>query len=330
MTLFKLWRLLALVLLPAALNAAAAMQAAHAAEALGTRPVTIIIPLAPGGPNDVEARIYAARMTSLMGGLQFLIDYKPGASGNIGADAVAKATDGHTLLMGANTMLMASQMYKNVPFNPIKDFAPISMAAYGTLMLVAHPKTGIKSMAEFIAQAKSRPGSISFGSPGVGTPHHMAMELFKAQTGIDMVHVAYRGNPLAMIDVIGGHVPVFFDFVLTGAPHVRSGAVRALATTGAQRSSILPDLPTVIEAGIPGFEASTWFGVYAPAGTPKEMVTRMSDEIAAVLAAPNVKKRLAELGVEPMQGGPAALAEITRSDLAKWGPVIQKAGLKLE
>ncbi len=198
------------------------------------------------------------------------------------------------------------------------------------MVVVVHPSFPAQSLNELVAQAKARPGQINYASGGFGTTNHLAVELFKAQTEIDLVHVAYRGNPLAVVDVIGGHVPVFFDFVLTGAPHVRSGAVRALATTGAQRSSVLPDVPTAMEAGISGFEASTWFGVYAPAGTPKDMVTMVSTEIAAVLAIPAVKKRLADLGLEPMRGGPAALIELTKSDLAKWGPIIKKAGIKLE
>jgi tripartite-type tricarboxylate transporter receptor subunit TctC len=259
------------------------------------------------------------------------VENRTGAGGNIGTDAVAKATpDGTTLLLTPSSIAIAPALYAKLTWDPVKDFEPVTLVGSIPMVVVVHPSFPAQSLTELVAQAKARPGQINYASGGFGTTNHLAVELFKAQTGIDLVHVAYRGNPLAVVDVIGGHVPVFFDFVLTGAPHVRSGAVRALATTGAQRSSVLPDVPTAMEAGISGFEASTWFGVYAPAGTRKDMVTGISTEIAAVLAMPAVRKRLADLGLEPMQGGPAALGELTKSDLAKWGPIIQKAGIKLE
>ena len=314
----------------AAAMALLAIMAPAAAQTWPSRPVKLIVPFPAGGSADTLSRLISQELQDRLG-QPFVVENRTGAGGNIGTDAVAKAApDGTTLLLTPSSLAIAPALYPKLTWDPVKDFEPITLIGSIPMVVVVHPAFPAKSMMELVAQAKARPGQINYASGGNGTTNHLAVELFKAQTGIDMVHVAYRGNPLAMIDVIGGHVPVFFDFVLTGAPHVRVGAVRALATTGAQRSSILPDLPTVIEAGIPGFEASTWFGVYAPAGTPKDMVARMSDEIAAVLASPNVKKRLAELGVEPLPGGPAALGELTKSDLAKWGPVIQKAGLKLE
>ena len=300
------------------------------AQTWPSKPVKLIVPFPAGGSADTLSRIISQELQDKLG-QPFVVENRTGAGGNIGTDVVAKATpDGTTLLLTPSSLAIAPALYPKLTWDPVKDFEPISLIGSIPMVVVVHPAFPAKTMVELVAEAKARPSQINYASGGNGTTNHLAVELFKAQTGIDMVHVAYRGNPLAMVDVMGGHVPVFFDFVLTGAPHVRSGAVRALATTGAQRSSILPDLPTVIEAGIPGFEASTWFGVYAPAGTSKDMVTRMSDEIAAILARTNVKKRLAELGVEPMQSGPAALGELTKSDLAKWGPVIQKAGLKLE
>ena len=314
----------------AAAMALMAVMAPAGAQTWPSKPVKLIVPFPAGGSADTLSRIISQELQDKLG-QPFVVENRTGAGGNIGTDAVAKAApDGTTLLLTPSSLAIAPALYPKLTWDPVKDFEPITLIGSIPMVVVVHPAFPAKTMMELVAQAKGRPGQINYASGGNGTTNHLAVELFKAQTGIDMVHVAYRGNPLAMIDVIGGHVPVFFDFVLTGAPHVRSGAVRALATTGAQRSSILPDLPTVIEAGVPGFEASTWFGVYGPAGTPKEMVTRMSDEIAAVLTAPNIKKRLGELGVEPMQGGPAALGELTKTDLAKWGPVIQKAGLKLE
>ena len=300
------------------------------AQTWPVKPVKLIVPFPAGGSADTLSRIIGQELQEKTG-QAFVVENRTGAGGNIGTDAVAKATpDGTTLLLTPSSIAIAPALYDKLTWDPVKDFEPITLVGSIPMVAVVHPSFPAQSLKELVAQAKARPGQINYASGGFGTTNHLAVELFKAQTEIDLVHVAYRGNPLAVVDVIGGHVPVFFDFVLTGAPHVRSGAVRALATTGAQRSSVLPDVPTAMEAGISGFEASTWFGVYAPAGTPKDMVTVISNEIAALLALPAVQKRLSDLGLEPMQGGPTALGELTKSDLAKWGPIIRKAGIKLE
>jgi len=300
------------------------------AQTWPSKSVKLIVPFPAGGSADTLSRIIGQELQNKTG-QSFVVENRTGAGGNIGTDAVAKATpDGTTLLLTPSSIAIAPALYTKLTWDPVKDFEPVTLVGSIPMVVVVHPSFPAHSLTDLVAQAKARPGQINYASGGFGTTNHLAVELFKAQTGIDLVHVAYRGNPLAIVDVIGGHVPVFFDFVLTGAPHVRSGAVRALATTGAQRSSILPDVPTAMEAGISGFEASTWFGVYAPAGTPKDMVMEISKEVAAVLAMSSVKKRLADLGVEPMQGGQAALRELTKSDLAKWGPIIEKAGIKLE
>ncbi len=310
--------------------ALASLAAPALAQTWPSKPVKLIVPFPAGGSADTLSRIIGQELQEKTG-QAFVVENRTGAGGNIGTDAVAKATpDGTTLLLTPSSIAIAPALYAKLTWDPVKDFEPVTLVGSIPMVVVVHPSFPAQSLTELVAQAKARPGQINYASGGFGTTNHLAVELFKAQTGIDLVHVAYRGNPLAVVDVIGGHVPVFFDFVLTGAPHVRSGAVRALATTGAQRSSVLPDVPTAMEAGISGFEASTWFGVYAPAGTRKDMVTGISTEIAAVLAMPAVRKRLADLGLEPMQGGPAALGELTKSDLAKWGPIIQKAGIKLE
>ena len=207
-----------------------------------------------------------------------------GAGGAIGTEAAARsANDGYTFLLTPGGPLTVLPHLRKVGYDPRKDFSSIGRIATAPNTLVVHPSFPAQSMTELVAQAKARPGQISYASAGFGTTNHLAFELFKTQTGTDFVHVPYRGNPLAMIDVIAGQVPVFFDFVLTGAPHVKSGAVRALATTGAQRSGVLPDVPTAMEAGIKDFEASTWFAFYAPAGTPKDLVEKINAEIAAVL-----------------------------------------------
>ena len=308
----------------------ASLAAPALAQSWPTRPVKLIVPFPAGGSADTLSRIIGQELQEKTG-QAFVVENRTGAGGNIGTDAVAKAApDGTTILLTPSSIAIAPALYAKLTWDPVKDFEPISLIGSIPMVVVVHPAFPAKSMTELVAQAKARPGQINYASGGFGTTNHLAVELFKAQTGTDLVHVAYRGNPLAVVDVIGGHVPVFFDFVLTGAPHVRSGAVRALATTGAQRSSVLPDVPTAMEAGVAGFEASTWFGLYAPAGTPKDMVSGMAAQIAAVLAMPAVKKRLADLGLDPMTGGPAALGELTKTDLAKWGPIIEKAGIKLE
>ena len=295
-----------------------------------SKPVKLVVPFPGGGSADTLARIIGQELQERLG-QPFIVENRTGAGGNIGTDAVAKAApDGSTLLVTPSSIAIAPALYAKLTFDPVKDFEPITLVGNIPMVVVVHPSFAAKTMAELIAQAKAKPGEISYASAGFGTTNHLAVELFKTQTGIDLLHVPYRGNPLAMIDVIAGQVPVFFDFVLTGAPHVKSGSVRALATTGAQRSSVLPEVPTAIEAGVTGFEATTWFGFYAPAGTPKEIIAKLNTEIAAILAMPAVKAKLTGLGVEPMQGGPAALAELTKNDLAKWGPIIQKAGIKLE
>ena len=310
--------------------ALAFMAAPTLAQNWPAKAVKLIVPFPAGGSADTLSRIITQELQDKTG-QAFVVENRTGAGGNIGTDAVAKAPpDGTTLLLTPSSIAIAPALYEKLTWDPVKDFAPVTLLGSIPMVVVVHPAFPAQSLKELVAQAKARPGQINYASGGFGTTNHLAVELFKAQTEIDLVHVAYRGNPLAVVDVIGGHVPVFFDFVLTGAPHVRSGAVRALATTGAQRSSVLPDVPTAMEAGMPGFEASTWFGVYAPAGTPTEMVNAISTQIIGVLATPAVKKHLADLGLEPMQTGPAALGELTKSDLAKWGPIIKKAGIKLE
>ena len=300
------------------------------AQVWPSKPVKLIVPFPGGGSADTLARIIGQELQERLG-QPFVVENRTGAGGNIGTDAVAKAApDGATLLVTPSSIAIAPALYSKLTFDPVKDFEPVTLVGSIPMVAVVHPAFPAKTLGELIAEAKKRPGQISYASAGFGTTNHLAVELFKSQTGIDLVHVPYRGNPLAMVDVIAGQVPVFFDFVLTGAPHVKGGAVRALATTGAQRSGVLPEVPTAIEAGVAGFEASTWFGFYAPAGTPKEIVAKLNSEIATILAAPAIKQKLAGLGVEPMQGGPAALGDLTRSDLAKWGPIIQKAGIKLE
>ena len=308
----------------------AACGGAALAQTWPDKPVHVIVPFPAGGSADTLARLIGQDLQDKLG-QPFVIENRTGAGGNIGTEAVAHAApDGYTLLLTPSSMAFAPALFLHPGFDPVKDFAPVTAVGNIPMVVVVHPSLPVKTIAELIALAKSKPGQINYASAGFGSTNQLATELFKTQTGIDLVHVPYRGNPLAVVDVIAGHVPVFFDFVLTGRPHVQSGAVRGLATTGATRSQVMPDLPTMQEAGVPGFEATTWFGVYAPAGTPKPIVDKLNTAIVTALASPLIKERFAALGVEPMQTGPEALDALTRGDLAKWSLVIQNAGIKPE
>ncbi len=308
---------------------ASALAIGAQAQAWPTQSVRIIVPFTAGTGMDTIARAVGPRLSERLGQPVVIVN-QPGASGNIGADAVAKATDGHTLLMGANTMLMASQMYKSVPFNPVKDFAPISMAAYGTLMLVAHPKTGIKSMAELIAQAKARPGGISFGSPGVGTPHHMAMELFKVQTNLFMLHVPYRGTAGYTQDLLAGELNVGFLPVHIAQGFVRDGKLNALAVGSAKRHPVAPAVATFEEQGVKGVEVDLWYAFFAPAKMPAPVVAKLNTEIASIVRSNEVKDLLGRAGMDASASTVDELIQITQKDYPRWGAVIKRNGLSAE
>lgn len=312
---------LASSLLPAAVQAQAANWP--------TQSVRIIVPFTAGTGMDTIARAVGPKLSERLG-QPVLVVNQPGASGNIGADAVAKASDGHTLLMGANTMLMASQMYKNVPFNPTRDFAPLSMAAYGTLMLVANPKTNIKSMQDFIGQAKARPGSISFGSPGVGTPHHMAMELFKAQTGLFLLHVPYRGTAGYTQDLLSGEVNAGFLPVHIAQGFVRDGKLNALAVGSAKRHPVAPNVATFEEQGVKGVEVDLWYAFFAPARTPAPVVAKLNTEIASIIRSNEVKELLGRAGMDASASTSDELNAIVQKDHPRWGAVIKRNGISAE
>jgi tripartite-type tricarboxylate transporter receptor subunit TctC len=320
-------RVAAVVLAAAALLLGTAMAGAQPYPA---KPVRFVVPFPAGGSADTLARTIGLHLGERLG-QQFVVENRPGAGGNLGTELVAKSpSDGYTLLMTPSSIAIAPALYKRLAYDPVKDFAPVTLVGNIPMVVVVNPQFPAKTLGELIALAKAKAGEINYASAGNGTTNHLAVELFKATTGIDMVHIPYKGNPLAVLDVISGQVSVFFDFVLTGLPHVREGRVRALATTGAKRSAVLPDVPTVIEAGVPGYEAGTWFGVYAPAGTPGDIVAKLDTEIQAVLALPQVKERFDGLGVELTAAGPEALEALTKSDLAKWGPIVKQAGIKLD
>ena len=286
-----------------------------------------IVPYPPAGTTDVLARIIAQTLSERLGQPVVVVN-QPGDSGNIGAEAVAKSNpDGNTVLMGANTMLIASQLYKNANFNPIKDFAPVSMAAWGTLMLVAHPKTGIKSVSELIAQAKSKPGSISFGSPGVGTPHHMAMELFKLETNLFMLHVPYRGTAGYTQDILSGELNVGFLPVHIAQGFVNGGKLNALAVGSPKRHPVSPNVPAFSELGFKGIDVEMWYAFYLPAKAPQTVVDRLNKELVAVIKMPEVRDVLGRAGLDASSSTPEELAAVAAKDYPRWGRVIQVKGI---
>jgi len=285
--------------------------------------IKIIVPFTPGTGMDTIARVVAPRLSERLG-QPVVVQNQPGASGNIGADTVAKSTpDGYTVLMGANTMLIASQLYKNTSFDPVKDFSSVSMAAYGSLMLVANPKTGIKSVTDLIKQAQSKPGSISFGSPGVGTPHHMAMELFKLESNTFMLHVPYRGSAGYTQDLLGGELNVGFLPVHIAQGFVKSGRLNALAVGSLKRHPVAPEVPTFEEMGVKRVDVDLWYAFFVPSKTPAAVVTRLNTEMAAILRQPEVKDILGKAGLDASASTSAELTAIVAKDYPRWGNVIR-------
>ncbi len=303
---------------------------AAGAQTWPAQTVRIIVPFTPGTGMDTIARAVAPRLSERLG-QPVVVSNVPGASGNIGADQVAKSNpDGYTVLMGANTMLMASQLYKNVPFDPVKDFAPVSMAAWGTLMLVANPKTGIKSLQELLAQARAKPGSINFGSPGVGTPHHMAMELFKVQTQTFMLHVPYRGSAGYTTDLLSGELNVGFLPVHVAQGFVNSGRLNALAVGSPKRHPVSPNVATFEELGAKGVDVDLWYAFFVPSKTPSAAQQRLNTEISAILKLPEVRDALGKAGMVAEASTPAELGDIVRKDYPRWGAVIQRNNISAE
>jgi tripartite-type tricarboxylate transporter receptor subunit TctC len=297
------------------------------AQSLPAKPLKFIVPFGPGGSGDTLARLIGQHLSERIG-QPVVAENRMGAGGNIGADVVAKSEpDGTTLLMGANYLSIAPNLYKRMSYDPMKDLAPVTLVGSIPNVLVVNNTVPAKTVAELIALAKSKPNELAYATPGLGTSTHLATELFKQQTGTEIRHVPYRANPLAMNDVIGGQIQVFFDFVTTGAPQVRGGKVRGLATTGAKRSHVLPELPTMAEAGVPNFEVSTWIAIFVRAGTPRAAIDRLHRDIVAILALAPVKERLGTMGYDIAAAGPDELGTIMKSDTAKWGAVVQKAGI---
>lgn len=301
-----------------------------AAQAWPTRTVRMIVPFPAGGSADTLARLLGPKLSERLG-QPVLAENRPGAGGNVGTELVAKAApDGYTFLMGVSSIAIAPSLYGSLAWDPVRNFTPVGLVATTPNILVVNPSVPARSVQELVTLAKTKPGQLNYASGGNGATNHLAGELFKRMTGTEIVHVPYRGNPLAVIDVLNGQVAMMFDFMITSLPHVREGKLRPLAVTGAKRSPQVPDLPTVAEAGVPGYEASTWFAVMAPAGTPGDIVRRLNAELNAALQLPDIRERLATLGAEPLGGTPEDVAARLRGDLAKWSEVIRAANIRLE
>jgi tripartite-type tricarboxylate transporter receptor subunit TctC len=295
------------------------------------RPIRLVIPFAGGGATDILSRLMADRMGELLG-QPVVADNRPGAGGNLGADLVARAApDGHTLVMGVvGTHAINPTLFPNIPFDPIRDFTPISLVATAMNVLVVNIDLPLRSVRDLIELARARPGQLNFGSPGNGSTVQLAGELFKTMTGTDMVHTPYRGAAAAMTDLLGGRIQLMFDNLPSAVPHVRAGRLRALAVTGAERSAALPEVPTVTEAGLPGYEATTWFALFGPAGLPPQVTARLNRVVHAALEGPQMRQRFAELGAEPAAGTPEELTALIRRDTEKWGRVIRLSGARVD
>jgi len=301
--------------------------AAHAQAAYPNKPITIVVPFSAGGATDILARVVGQYMSRDLG-QPVIVDNRAGAGGNIGTQAVARAAgDGYTLLMGTvGTHAINQSLYRKLAFDPIKDFAPITRVALVPNLLVAHPAQPFKDVRQMMAYAKANPGKVTFGSSGSGSSIHLSGELFKQMAGVDIQHVAYKGSAPAVNDLLGGHIAVMFDNMPSAIGHVKSGKLVPLAVTTPKRSPALPDVPTVAEAGLPGYEATSWFGLLAPANTPAPVLARLNASILKALADPDVKKKMLEQGAEPYGEQPAQFAAFIGSETAKWGKIVKQAG----
>jgi tripartite-type tricarboxylate transporter receptor subunit TctC len=319
-----------LALVTIALTAAGNASAQASAQNFPNKPIHIIVTFSSGGAPDIIARLIGERMGAEWG-QSVIVDNKPGAGGNIGADFVAKsAPDGYNIVVGTvGTHSINGALYPKMPYDMIKDFSPITLLATTPNMLVVHNDVPAKNLKEFIALGKKE-GKMSFASSGSGTSIHVSGELFKTATGIDMTHIPYKGRASAIPDLLGGRVTMMFDNMPSSLPLVREGKLRALGVTSLKRSPAAPEIPTLAEAGLPGFEAVSWFAMFAPANTPKTIVTKLQLEIAKILKSPEISKRLLDIGLEPIGSTPEELAAYQVSEIAKWAKVVKDSGAKLE
>lgn len=316
--------------LAAATLAVACMGSALAADAYPDKPLTMIVPFSAGGTTDILARIVGQALGQELG-QTIIIENKPGAGGNIGAQQASRAkADGYTLFMGTvGTHAINQALYKKLPYDPVKDFAPLSRVANVPNLLVAHPSRPYKTVQEMIAYAKKHPGEVTYGSPGSGASPHVSGALFQSMTGAEMTHVPYKGSAPAISDLLGNQIAVMFDNMPSAIQHVRSGKLRPIAVTTAKRSPELPDVPTIAEAGVPGYEATSWFGLWAVAGTPAPILTKLQTALTKVLKDPAVAKKIADQGGEVVIETPAQFDAFIKSEAAKWGKVVKESGAEV-
>jgi tripartite-type tricarboxylate transporter receptor subunit TctC len=301
-----------------------------AAQDYPSRTVKVIVPFGAGGPADVYARVVGQHLSEAFKH-PFVIENRPGAGAIIGTDEAAKATpDGYTLLMMSNTHTTNETLIAQKPYQLMRDFVPVAPVNSSDLIMVIHPEVPAKNLSEFIALAKSKPGGLNYASSGPGTPYHMAGELFKAMTGTEIVHVPHRNSGEARNSVIGGHVQMMIDAITTTAPTVQAGQVRALGTTGPKRSDVLPEVPTIAEAGLPKYEATIWLGIMAPAGTPRPVIERLNAEINRMLAKPELRESWTKQGAVPMVMTPEEFDRYLRADIEKWAEVVKATGAKVQ
>ena len=303
---------------------------AQSAASFPAKPITIVVPATAGGAIDITARLIAQKLTDAWG-KPVVIDNRSGATGTIGTDAVAKAApDGHTLVLVASSHAINPSMFKTLPYDTVKGFEPVILTHIVPLMLVVTNSLPPKTVPELIAYGKAKPGELTFASSGPGGAPHMSGELFKSMTKVDMLHVPYKGSTAAHADLLSGRTSVMFDTVAAINPHVKAGSVRALAVTTATRSAAAPDVPTMAEAGLKGYETSTWGGILAPAGTPKDVVAKLNAEVNKALASPEVRAKMLGAGIEPAGGSPKDFADFMQSEIAKWSAVAKAAGIQPE
>jgi tripartite-type tricarboxylate transporter receptor subunit TctC len=307
-----------------------AISFAQPADTYPSKPIRLILPFPPGGGTDILGRLIAERLSASLG-QPVVVENRGGAGGNVGAEAAAhSAPDGYTLLLVAPTLAISPSLYSKLSFDPIRDFAPISLVATVPNVMITNPSVPAKTLQEFIALAKAKPGAMNFGSGGAGTSNHLGGALFNIVAGVQLVHVPYKGVNLAMNDVLAGNIQLVLIGIPAAAPNIKSGRLRALAVLARERSAALPDVPTAAEAGLPDFDVTTWYGVLAPAATPRAIVMRLNGELVRIMHSPELKERLAAMATDPWTSTPEEFAAYIKEETARWAEVVRKAGIKAE
>jgi tripartite-type tricarboxylate transporter receptor subunit TctC len=308
------------------LSVSALLPGAAIAQKYPARPVRIVVGFQPGGATDIAARAIAQKLTDALGG-SFIVDNRSGAAGNIAADIVAKATsDGYTILM-ANSTIAIPSLFVKLPFDIRKDFAPLSLIALGPSVLVVHPSLAVRDVKGLVALAKAKPKQLSYGSGGLGNVTHLAMELFASMAGVDMVHVPYKGGAPSVVGLVSGEVQLLFSSIPAALPQINAGKMKALGVSISQRSSALPDVPTIHEAGLSGYYAASWYGLLLPTGVPRSTIDTLSREIVAIMRTPDIKEKMLSQGFEPIGNGPEEFAKFIREELPRWDKVVKTAGI---